>query len=37
MAKEINAGYEIGHYFAEKNSAVKDFKKRIREERAYER
>ena len=29
--------YHFGHYFADKSSAVKDFKKRIREERAYER
>ena len=29
--------YHFGHYCVDKNSAVKDFKKRIREERAYER
>ena len=29
--------YHFGHYFADKGRAEKDFKKRIREEKAYER
>lgn len=29
--------YCLGHYFVDKDRAVKDLKKRVREEKAYER